>query len=105
MSGKWARTKGHSFERLIASRLRVVFPSCRRHLEYQDGECFGVDLANTGPYRIQCKRGAKPAPLSAIKEVQADEDLGEVPVLVTQGDHGRILVALPFEEFLRLLQK
>lgn len=104
MSGKWARTKGHSFERLIAKRLRLVFgPSVRRHLEYQDGECYGVDLVNTAHYRIQCKRGAKPASLSAIKEVEADELMGEVPVLITQGDQGRILVALPFEEFVRLL--
>jgi hypothetical protein len=102
--GKLSRTKGHSFERLIAARLRVVFPAARRHLEYQDAECYGVDLINTGLYRIQCKRGKKPSPLSALEEVESDELLGEVPVLVTQGDRGRILVALPLEEFIRLLK-
>lgn len=102
--GKLSRTKGHSFERFIAVALRHIFPEARRHLEYQDAECFGVDLVNTGHYRIQCKRGRKPASLSAIKEVVADELLGEVPVLITQGDRERVLVALPLEEFIRLLK-
>lgn len=105
--GKKSRTKGHSFEREIARKLGGgvgPFPHARRHLEYQDSECYGVDLVNTGPYRIQCKRGKKPAPLSALLEVRADEMLGEVPILVTQGDRGRIIVAMPFEEFLRLLK-
>ncbi len=101
--GKLSRTKGHSYEREIAAALRVVFPEARRHLEYQDAECFGVDLVNTGHYRIQCKRGRKYASLSAIEEVQAFEFLGEVPVLVTQGDHKQTLVALPFDEFLSLI--
>ncbi len=101
--GRMARRKGHAFERTVAILLRSVFPKVRRHLEYQDAEANGVDLVETGHYRIQCKRGRKPAPLSAIKEVQADELLGEVPVLITQGDHERILVAIPFEEFLRLI--
>lgn len=101
---KMSRTKGFAFERAIAAALRVVYSGARRHLEYQDSEAYGVDLALTGPYKIQCKRGRKWASLSAIKEVTCDELMGEVPVLVTQGDRERILVALPFEEFIRLLK-
>lgn len=103
--GKLSRTKGHSFERLIAKALRVVWRECRRHLEYQDAEANGIDLVNTGRYRIQCKRGRKYASFSAIEEIQHDEMFGEIPVLVTQGDHKRILVALPFEDFLDLIAK
>lgn len=103
--GKMARRKGHQFEREIAIALRLVFPKVRRHLEYQDAEANGVDLVETGLYRIQCKRGRKPASMSAIKEVVCDEELGEIPILVTQGDNERILAAMPFEVFLRLLQK
>ncbi len=101
--GKMSRTKGHSFERLIANILKPVFPNARRHLEYQDAECFGVDLVNTGHYKIQCKRLKKYASLAAIKEIVCDEWLGEVPLLVTQGDRERVLVVLPIEEFVRLL--
>jgi hypothetical protein len=101
--GKLSRVKGHSFEREIAAALRLVFPSARRHLEYQASEARGFDIANTGHYRIQCKRGRRYASLSAIKEVDADPVLGEVPVLVTRGDNEPALVALPLDEFLRLL--
>lgn len=102
--GRLSRTKGHSFEREIAILLREIYPNARRHLEYQDAEANGVDLVETGFYRIQCKRGRKYASLTAIEEVTADELFGEVPVLVTKGDGKRTLVALPVEEFLRLLR-
>lgn len=102
---KLSRTKGHSFERKIASALRLVFMDARRHLEFQKEEAAaGCDLVNTGPYKIQCKRGKRAASLSAIKQVVCDEALGDVPVLITQGDRERILVAIPFEAFLDLLQ-
>lgn len=104
MSGKLSRTKGHSFEREISVALRLVFPSARRQLEYHENDCNGIDIANTGPYKIQCKRGKKYASLSAIKEVKADEMMGDVPVLVTKGDNERILVCLPLEEFIDLLK-
>jgi hypothetical protein len=100
-----ARTKGLQFERKIAAELRVVFPDARRHLEnHADDAALGADLMYTGRYRIQCKRGRKAAPLTAIQQVKADELMGEVPVLITQGDHERVLVAMPFEEWLRLLK-
>ncbi len=102
--GKMSRTKGHSFERFIANELKPIFPAARRHLEYQDAEANGVDLVHTGHYRIQCKRGRQYSPLSAIKEVTADELMGEIPILITKGDGERILVALPIEEFLRLIK-
>lgn len=101
--GKLSRTKGHSFERWVAAQLRSIWPKCRRHLEYQDGECFGVDIHGSGHYRIQCKRGKKPSPISAIHEVQYDEMLGEIPILITRGDADQAYVVVPFEEFKRLL--
>lgn len=103
MGGKMSRTKGHSFEREVAIALRLVFPKARRQLEYHENDCKGIDIADTGPYKIQCKRGRKYASLSAIKEVQADEMFGEIPILITKGDNERILVAMPFKEFLSLI--
>ena len=102
-SGKRARTKGHSFEREVAIAFRKVFPEARRHLEYQDSQANGVDLAETGPFRVQCKKLKKYAPLSMIKEVQCEEWLGEIPVLVTAGDKETPLVALPLENFINLI--
>ncbi len=102
--GKMARAKGLQFERLVAIALRPIFPKARRHLECQAAEANGVDLVETGHYRIQCKRGRKYSSFSAIQEVTADELMGEIPVLITQGDHERILVAIPLEEFVALLK-
>lgn len=100
-----SRTKGHSFEREIAKALRGIFPEARRHLENHSADANGVDLMHTGHYRMQLKRLRKFASLSAIKQVTADELMGEVPVLITKGDNERILVALPFEEFVRLISR
>lgn len=100
---KLSRTKGHGYEREIAKRLRLVFPSARRQLEYNARDANGVDIQETGRYKIQCKRGRKYASVAALKEVICDEALGDVPVLVTKADNERDLVVIPFEEFLDLL--
>ena len=51
------RTKGHSFERLIARQLREFWPDARRGLQYQDGhDC--PDVVGT-PFFIECKRMKK----------------------------------------------
>lgn len=98
-----SRNKGHKFEREIAKRLRKVFPEARRQLEYHQNDANGVDIQQTGRYRIQCKRFKKYAPVSCIEEVQLNGP-DEVPVLVTKGDNAPILAVLPFDELLRLLE-
>ncbi len=103
LNGRGCRTKGHSFERWTAEQMRKVFPEARRHLEYQMGEALGRDIANTGDYLIQCKRGKRYASLSAIGEVQIDPIDGGIPVLVTKGDSTQPLACLPFEIFLKLV--
>lgn len=103
--GKMQRRKGHSFERWVANELKKVFPEARRHLEYQAPEALGVDLDNTGDFRIQCKRGRKYAALSALDEVQIDPIEGGIPVLVTRADDKIALVAMPFAAFVKLLKK
>lgn len=103
-SGKMSRRKGHQFEREIAIAFRKIFPEARRHLEYQDSEALGRDLANVGDYLVQCKRGRKYASLTAIEEIQICPIEGGIPVLVTQGDFKPILAALPLEHFLKLVK-
>lgn len=103
--GKHARRKGHSFEREVAIALREVWPKARRHLEYQDSEANGVDIAETGEFKFQCKKLKGYAPVSKIREIQYDELLGEVPVLVTAADGEPALAVLPFTDLIRLLKK
>lgn len=103
LNGKGCRQKGHDFERWTAEQFRKVFPEARRHLEYQMGEALGRDIANTGDYLVQCKRGKKYASLSALKEIQICPIEGGIPVLVTKGDHSEPVACLPLEHFLKLL--
>lgn len=97
-----SRRKGHGFEREIAIKLRHIFPNARRHLEYQDQEANGVDLAETGPLQIQCKKLKKYAPLTAIQEIKFDP-IG-IPVLVTAADREPILIAMHLNDFLPMLK-
>lgn len=103
ISGKGCRTKGHDFERWCAEQFRKVFPNAKRHLEYQLEDCQGIDLDETGEYKIQCKRGKRYAPLTAIKEIQLCPIEGGIPVLVTQGNYTEPLACLPLKDFLRIL--
>lgn len=104
MGGARSRRKGHSFERWVANQFKKIFPNARRHLEYQMGEAFGVDVANVGDYRVQCKRGKKYSSVSALKEIQICPIEGGIPVLVTKGDCEEPLAILPFEHFLHLVK-
>lgn len=101
---KLSRTKGHDFEREIAQRFRVVFPRARRQLEYNEMDCNGVDLADTGSYRIQCKRKKKYSNPSAIAEIQI-KDPSDIPVLITKADHKQPLAILPLEHLIELIAK
>lgn len=103
LNGRGCRTKGHEFERWTAEQFRKIYPEARRHLEYQMGEALGRDIANVGPYLVQCKRGKRYSSLSAIQEVQIDPIDGGIPVLVTKGDHTEALACLPFTAFLKLV--
>lgn len=103
-SGRRARTKGHQFEREVAALFREVFPGARRHLEYQDSQAVGVDIAEVGLLRIQCKRLKMYATLSTIEEVEADRMLGDIPVLVTAADQKEPIAALYLSEFLYLVK-
>ena len=100
MGGKTSRTKGHSFERDIAKRFRHIFPKAIRQLEYQEG--LGVDLANTGKLRIQCKAYKKYVSLSKIEEAMGEE--GTIPCLITKGDHKPILIAMTLNDFFKILE-
>lgn len=102
--GKAQRTKGHSFERWAAIQFRSLFPKARRHLEYHQTDATGIDLVDTGLFRVQCKRGKRYAPLTAIKEIQLDPIEGGIPLLITKADKAEAMVAMPLSDFLMLIK-
>lgn len=97
---KKSRVKGHSFEREVANLLRPIFPEARRKLEYQWQTASGVDLDNTGIYKIQCKRSRSTIPIRKIKEIKEDG----VHVLISKKDHEEIMATLYFTDFLKLIE-
>ncbi len=103
--GKLSRTKGHSFEREIAQIFRAVFPRARRQLEYNEMDCNGIDLTETGPYRIQCKRMKKYVNPSAIEEIKLRNPAAETPVLITKADHKPALAILPLDSLMQLIER
>jgi hypothetical protein len=102
--GRHARRKGHQFERDTAIRVRHIFPKARRHLEYQDAEANGVDLVNTGDFKIQCKKLRKYVSVTTIDEIKCNRAFGEVPVVVTEGDNLPAMAILYWDDLLDLIE-
>jgi hypothetical protein len=86
----------------MAQKFRAIFPRARRQLEYNEMDCNGVDLADTGRYLIQCKRKKKYVNPSAIGEIQI-KDPSEIPVLITKADHKPPLAVLPLDALIGLI--
>lgn len=106
IGGKYARRKGLTFERELAIKLRTWFPKARRQLEFQADCALGVDLAETGNFKFQCKKLKGYASVNTINEIQCDRELmGDVPVLVTAADGLPAMVVMHLEDFLDLLPK
>lgn len=100
--GRMSRNKGKKFEQQVAARLRDIFPGARRHLEYHSEDANGYDLMSTGRLLIQCKAHAKYAPMTTIKEVQKREER-DIPIVVTKADYAPVLVAMTFDDFIKVL--
>lgn len=103
MSGKKSRTKGYGFEREIAKKFRSegIFPEASRQLEYQANTALGVDLANTGNLRVQCKRSKSSIAISKIKEIK---DSDGIHCLVSKVDRQDTYITLKFADFLKILK-
>ena len=100
--GKLSRTKGHQFERDTANLFKEIFPNARRAVE-DSVVNEGVDIANTGPFRVQCKRYKGSVPMSKIEEV--DTTNGGIAVLVSRSDRERAKATLYLDDFLKLIKR
>ncbi len=101
MSGKRSRTKGHNFERLVATLFKQIGFEARRGLQYRDGED-APDVVGVENYWIECKRGKRVAIKRAM--TQASEACGgKEPIVVSKEDRSPIYVTMRFEAFAELL--
>lgn len=104
MGGK-SRTKGHSFERLVARLFRAIYPDARRGLQYRDGdECPDVIA---GPFYIECKRKAGPiSAIAALEQVsKASGAKGYNLVAVTKRDRQPALATMYLDDYLEMLKE
>jgi len=95
---KSQRTKGHSFERRIAQdMIECGFKEARRQLEYNAQDANGIDLQETGRFKIQCKAMKKqPNIVSVMKEIKCLED--DIPVVVFKVDNSGTFATLRWSD-------
>ena len=117
---KMQRDKGHSFERNCAMDFQELgWLDARRQLEYHVKDALGVDLQDTEPFAVQCKRGRGYAPITAIEEIsphlhhelQGTTEITSYvpyqkrPLLLTQADRKPTMAVLPWAELKKLIKQ
>ena len=96
------RAKGHTWERYIANLFKAIgYSKAHRQLEFQINNALGIDIAETGRYKIQCKKTAKYVPMNTINEVKHKGD--EIPILIAAGNSEPPLVTMHLHDFLELV--
>jgi len=95
--------KGKSYEREVANEIGHIFPQAQRNLEYQAGDLQGHDISGTDRFKIQCKFRQNYVPINTIREVEL-KNIGDIPVLVTKGNHREAMAVLPWKKFVTLLE-
>lgn len=100
------RTKGHSFERWCAAKLRVLWPNvqtCRFAGNLWLDSC-GVDLINTPGFNVQCKAVEKLSP--GYHEILNRMPQGKNTNIIIHKKNGKgIIVAMKLEDFLTLIEQ
>ena len=103
VSGKVSRDKGGRGERLVRDKFRRFFPGAERELnDFQGG--LGIDLRETGRFRIQVKHYKQHCSINKIKEVKNLKDT--LPLLVswpTAKGSGKPVVAMYLDDFLEII--
>jgi len=108
MGGKTSRTKGHSFERLVARILRVTFPGAARGLQYRDPSA--CDVEGT-PFRIECKRLKKVNTADVVKAImQCETDAHNWEdhrpcIVISKEDRGKIYVTMRLGALLTIAER
>lgn len=102
-SKKYNRTKGHNFEREVARDFREIgYTGARRNLEYNQGDT-GIDIANTGIFRVQCKNKKKYVSINTIDEI--DISNGGFPLLITKANGKEPIAVIRWSDLKEILKE
>lgn len=100
---KYARQKGHNFERECAQLMREIgYKECitaRAGDRSKDNQ--GQDLLNTGSLIVQCKNMQKYAPATILEQIQHSE--GYIPVVFSKAVRKEPIAILYLQDFLDLI--
>lgn len=99
--GRYARTKGHNFERQLVHRFREVMPGAevKRGLQSRGGGAEVPDV-DCPVFHVEAKVGKQPNPRAALKQAFADAAKGKIPVAIIKDDREVPFVLLGLEDFL-----
>lgn len=105
---KYARTKGHSFEREIAKEFRELgFKEAMTTRAARGGDWSftddGIDLVGTKPFAVQCKRLASYASVNTIEEIVRYEHENEIPLLITKANNKPTMAVIAWEDLKALI--
>lgn len=99
IQGKANRRKGHNFEREVAKDFREIgYPDAIRQLEYQEG--LGVDLKNTGLFRIQCKNKKR----YVNPDILNSQDWDGLPIVVTKANRKKPMAIMFWDDLREILK-
>lgn len=100
--GARSRRKGHDFEREIARRLRVIFPTSRRGIQSRFGGKEGSDVL-VPFFAIECKVGARPNIAAAMEQAIRDAAPTLWPTVISKRDREEPLVTMRLDDWLELV--
>jgi hypothetical protein len=101
--GKASRDKGKRGEREFASlvRDRLGLPA-RRGIQSRGGGAEAADVV-TPLFHVECKLGARPNPLAALAQAEADARPGVFPIAACRRDRDRWTVTMRGDDWLELV--
>ena len=102
--GKLSRDKGARWEREVAKALRAIDPASKRtgyHQVAQGGSQDACDVS-AGLFWAECKVGARPPILGALRQAEAGCPVGRFPIAVCKVDRQAATVTMSLETFLEL---
>jgi len=105
--GKMSRNKGATFERLIASILKVIWPSAKRGLQSRGG---GKEVEDViiPEWHVEAMHGVRPNIYKKYDQACHDIKSGgstKKPLIITRKNNGDILTTLRIDDFVELCKQ